>query len=162
MKQIHSFTIFRNVALSYSELLMIIKSRDFYVLGHISNIFASLWAKTVMNWKRFWLETVGYRSVNLFTTVLNSTTNKNVIFLKLTFEVATHVNSTDLLYFHMHLVIWDSELQTLDVHVPPQGCLKPTAHFVTKLAEQPSPIIGQMLNPGFGSHWLPVCKNELQ
>ena len=42
MKQIHSFTIFRNVALSYSELLMIIKSRDFYVLGHISNIFASL------------------------------------------------------------------------------------------------------------------------
>ena len=41
MKQIHSFTIFRNVALSYSELLMIItfKSRDFYVLGHISNIF---------------------------------------------------------------------------------------------------------------------------
>ena len=45
MKQIHSFTIFRNVALSYSELLMIIKSRDFYVLGHISNIFASLWAK---------------------------------------------------------------------------------------------------------------------
>ena len=36
-----------------SELLMIIKSRDFYVLGHISNIFASLWAKTVMK-----LETV--------------------------------------------------------------------------------------------------------
>ena len=56
MKQIHSFTIFRNVALSYItviELLMIIKSRDFYVLGHISNIFASLWAKTVMK-----LETV--------------------------------------------------------------------------------------------------------
>ena len=53
MKQIHSFTIFRNVALSYSELLMIIKSRDFYVLGHINNIFASLWAKTVMR-----LETV--------------------------------------------------------------------------------------------------------
>ena len=49
MKQIHSLTIFRNVvALSYSELLMIIKSRGFYVLGHISNIFASLWAKTVM------------------------------------------------------------------------------------------------------------------
>ena len=44
MKQIHSFTIFRNVALSYSELLMIIKSRDFYVLGLISNIFALLWA----------------------------------------------------------------------------------------------------------------------
>ena len=53
MKQIHSFPIFRNVALSYSELLMIIKSRDFYVLGHNSNIFASLWAKTVMK-----LETV--------------------------------------------------------------------------------------------------------
>ena len=52
MKQIHSFTTFWNVALSYSELLMIIKSRDFYVLGHISNI-ASLWAKTVMK-----LETV--------------------------------------------------------------------------------------------------------
>ena len=51
MKQIHSFTIFRNVALSYSELLMIIKSRDFYVLGHISNIFASIWAKTVMNFE---------------------------------------------------------------------------------------------------------------
>ena len=48
MKQIHSFTTFRNVALSYSELLMIIKSRGFYVLGHISNIFASLWAKAVM------------------------------------------------------------------------------------------------------------------
>ena len=48
MKQIHSFTIFRNVALSYSELLMIFNSRDFYILGHISNIFASLWAKTVM------------------------------------------------------------------------------------------------------------------
>ena len=47
MKQIHSFTIFKNVALSYSELLMIIKSRDFYVLGHIRNIFASLWAKTI-------------------------------------------------------------------------------------------------------------------
>ena len=53
MKQIHSFTTFRNVALSYSELLMIIKSRGFYVLGHISNIVASLWAKTVMK-----LETV--------------------------------------------------------------------------------------------------------
>ena len=53
MKQIHSFTIFRNVALSYSDLLMIIKSRDFYVLGHISNMFASLWAKMVMK-----LETV--------------------------------------------------------------------------------------------------------
>ena len=53
MKQINSFTIFRNVALSYSELLMIIKSRDLYVLVHISNIFASLWAKTVMK-----LETV--------------------------------------------------------------------------------------------------------
>ena len=53
MKQIHLFTIFRNVALSYSELLMIIKSRDFYVLGHISKLFASLWAKTVMK-----LETV--------------------------------------------------------------------------------------------------------
>ena len=53
MKQIHSFSILKNVALSYSELLMIIKSRDFYVLGHISNIFASLWAKTVMK-----LETV--------------------------------------------------------------------------------------------------------
>ena len=54
MKQIHSFTTFRNVALSYSELLMIIiKSRGFYVLGHISNILASLWAKTVMT-----LETV--------------------------------------------------------------------------------------------------------
>ena len=51
MKQIDSFTIIRNVALSYSELLMIIKSRDFYVLGHISNIFASLWAKTVMKLK---------------------------------------------------------------------------------------------------------------
>ena len=36
MKQIHSFTIFRNVALSYSELLMIIKSRGFYVLGHLA------------------------------------------------------------------------------------------------------------------------------
>ena len=47
MKQINSFTIFKNVALSYSELLMIIKSRDIYVLGHISNIFASLWAKTI-------------------------------------------------------------------------------------------------------------------
>ena len=43
MTQIHSFTTFRNVALSYSELLMIIKSRGFYVLRHISNIFASLW-----------------------------------------------------------------------------------------------------------------------
>ena len=29
MKQINLFTIFRNVALSYSELLMINKSRDF-------------------------------------------------------------------------------------------------------------------------------------
>ena len=53
MKQIHSFTTFRNVALSYSELLMIIKSRGIYVLGHISNNFASLSAKTVMK-----LETV--------------------------------------------------------------------------------------------------------
>ena len=53
MKQLHSFTIFRNVALSYSELLMIIKSRCFYVFGHISNIFASPLAKTV-----FKLETV--------------------------------------------------------------------------------------------------------
>ena len=53
MKQIHSSTILRNVALSYSELLTIIKSRDFYVLGHISIIFASLGAKTVMK-----LETV--------------------------------------------------------------------------------------------------------
>ena len=53
MKQIHSFTTFRNVALSYSELMMIIRSRDFYVLGHNSNNFASLWAKTVMK-----LETV--------------------------------------------------------------------------------------------------------
>ena len=54
MKQVHSFTIFRNIALSeYTELLMINKSRDFYVLGHISNTFASLWAKTVMK-----LETV--------------------------------------------------------------------------------------------------------
>ena len=53
MKQIHSFTTFGNVALSYSELLMIIKSRDFYVLELISNIFASLWAKTVIK-----LETV--------------------------------------------------------------------------------------------------------
>ena len=51
MKQIHSFTTFRNVALSYSELLVIIKSRGFYVLRHISNIFASLWAKTVMKLK---------------------------------------------------------------------------------------------------------------
>ena len=51
MKQIHSFTTFRNVALSYSELLMIIKSRGFYVLGHISNIFASLWAKMVKKLK---------------------------------------------------------------------------------------------------------------
>ena len=51
MKQIHSFTIFRNVALSYKELLMIIKSWDFYILGHISNIFASLWAKTVKKLK---------------------------------------------------------------------------------------------------------------
>ena len=49
MKQIPSITILRNVALSYSELVMILnKSRDFYVLGHISNFFASLWAKTVM------------------------------------------------------------------------------------------------------------------
>ena len=47
MKQIHSFTIFRNVALSYIELLMIIKSRDFHVLGH-STIFASQWSKMVM------------------------------------------------------------------------------------------------------------------
>ena len=48
MKQIPSFTILRNVVL-YSELVMILnKSRDFYVLGHISNFFASLWAKTVM------------------------------------------------------------------------------------------------------------------
>ena len=53
MKQIHSFTIFRNIALSYSELLMIMKSSDFYVLGHISNIFPSLRAKTDMK-----LETV--------------------------------------------------------------------------------------------------------
>ena len=37
-----SLTTFRNDALSYSEFLMIIKSRGFYVLGHISNIFASL------------------------------------------------------------------------------------------------------------------------
>ena len=59
MKQIHSFTIFRNVALSYSELLMIIKSRDFYVLGH-STIFASLWSKTVMK-----LETVLTRDSRL-------------------------------------------------------------------------------------------------
>ena len=52
MKKIHSFTTCRNVALSYSELLMIIKSRVFYVLGHIiSNIFASLWAKTVKKLK---------------------------------------------------------------------------------------------------------------
>ena len=51
MKQIHSFTTFRNVALSYSELLMIIKSRGFYVLRHISYIFASLWANTVMKVK---------------------------------------------------------------------------------------------------------------
>ena len=29
MKQIHSFTTFRNVVLSYSELLMIINSRGF-------------------------------------------------------------------------------------------------------------------------------------
>ena len=43
--QIH---VIHHVALSYSELLMIIKSKDFYVLGHISNIIASLWAKTVM------------------------------------------------------------------------------------------------------------------
>ena len=34
MKQIHLFTTCRNVALSYSELLMIIKSRGFYILGH--------------------------------------------------------------------------------------------------------------------------------
>ena len=53
MKQIHSFTTFRYVALPYSELLMIIKSMDFYVLRHISNIFASLWAKMVLK-----LETV--------------------------------------------------------------------------------------------------------
>ena len=53
MKLIHSFTIIRNVALSYSDLLMIIKSRGFYVSGYISNIFATLWAKTVME-----LETV--------------------------------------------------------------------------------------------------------
>ena len=53
MKQIHSFTTFRDVALSYSELLMIIKSRVFYILRDISNIFPSLWAKTVMK-----LETV--------------------------------------------------------------------------------------------------------
>ena len=48
MKQINLFTTCKNVALSYSELLMIIKSRGFYVLGHISNIFASLLAKTVL------------------------------------------------------------------------------------------------------------------
>ena len=48
MKQINSFTTLRTVALSYNELLMIIKSRGFYVVGHISNSFASLWAKTVM------------------------------------------------------------------------------------------------------------------
>ena len=60
MKQIHSFIIFRNVALSYSELLLIIKSRDFYVLGHISNIFGSLWAKTIMK-----LETVLTRDSRL-------------------------------------------------------------------------------------------------
>ena len=38
----YMYTLENYVALSYSELLMIIKSRDFYVLGHISNIFASL------------------------------------------------------------------------------------------------------------------------
>ena len=55
MKQIPSFTILRNVALSYSELVMILnKSRDFYVLGHISNFFASLWAQN------------GYEIVNNF------------------------------------------------------------------------------------------------
>ena len=69
MKQIHSFTTFRNVALS-CELLMIIKSRGFCVLGIISNIFASLWAKTVMKLETVLtrVETVGYRSVNLLTT----------------------------------------------------------------------------------------------
>ena len=44
-----------------------------YVLGHISNIFASLCAKTVMKLETIWLETVGYRSVNLFTTALCET-----------------------------------------------------------------------------------------
>ena len=39
---------------------MNIKSREFYVLGHISNIFASLWAKTVKN-----LETIFTRDGRL-------------------------------------------------------------------------------------------------
>ena len=60
MKQILSFLTFRNVALSYSELLMIIKSRGFYVLGHISNVFALQWAKKVMK-----LETVLTRAGRL-------------------------------------------------------------------------------------------------
>ena len=62
MKQIHSFATCRNIALSCSEWLMIIKSRGFYVLGHISNIFLLHYEpKRLRNWKRFWLETVGYR-----------------------------------------------------------------------------------------------------
>ena len=60
MKQIDFFTTFRNVALSCSELLMIIKLRGFHVLGHISNIFAS-----AMSQKRFKLETVLTRDSRL-------------------------------------------------------------------------------------------------
>ena len=48
MKQINSFTTSRNVALSYSELLMIISQGALCFSGHISSIFALLWAKTVM------------------------------------------------------------------------------------------------------------------
>ena len=55
MKQIPSFTILRNVALSYSELVMILnKSRDFYVLGHISIFFC------------FTMSQNGYEIVNNF------------------------------------------------------------------------------------------------
>ena len=53
MKQIHSFSIFRNVALSYSELLMIITSRDFYVLDTLVTFLLHYEPKRLWN-----LETV--------------------------------------------------------------------------------------------------------
>ena len=90
--------------------------------GHISIMFLLHYKPTrLWNWKRFWLKAIGYRSVNLFRTVLVESQKDNNVIQCFTENQKGAITVQSIWY----IVSWEPEghyCRSKMFHWEPEGC----------------------------------------